>query len=177
MTHYLLPAHLAFRAGVTGTGSTVSLFLARMFIMACWCLLSGLTPGRYPTSARSTGVSLNNSICRVGGFISPYIVILARKTAWPHSPEAVFCGLAVAAAAASAVLLMRQQRVQAVADTLLPLQRGGGAQQQGSFLSFVAAQLSGRSSHGGSMVLPVTAPSPVQQALATPQPRQQQLKG
>lgn len=163
--------------GVTGVGSTASLFLSRMFIMCVWCLLSGLTPQRYHTSARSTGVSLNNSICRIGGFISPYIVILARQTGWQHSPEAVFCGLAVAAAGASALLLPRQHRVQAVADTLLPLQRGGGA-QQGSFLSFVAAQLSRRSSGSGSM-LPVTAPPPPvqQQQQAAAMPAQQQARG
>jgi MFS family permease len=142
-------------AGVSNASAIAPLFLSRMFVYSAFAVV-WTTSEVYPTSVRGFALGFNNSMSRIGGMLSSYVVA-ARATGWVHTPEAVFFALSLASAAALMLLPQRDAKGTHLADTVEDVEErrrleGEELEAQGRSSSLVGRALSGAASGGGSLV-------------------------
>jgi MFS family permease len=140
-------------AGVSGAAAIAPLFLSRLFIYAAFAVV-WTTSECYPTSVRGFALGFNNSMSRIGGMLSSYVVAARATGAWVHTPEAVFFALSLASAAALMLLPQRDAKGTHLADTVEDVEErqrleGEELEAQGRSSSLIGRALSGALSGGG----------------------------
>ncbi|XP_050214587.1 organic cation/carnitine transporter 7-like [Mercurialis annua] len=82
----------------SATLTTVLLFLARICITATFAIVFVYAPEVYPTSVRSTGFGVANSMGRIGGLVSPYVAIVLVQGCHQTAAVALFAAIAFVSA-------------------------------------------------------------------------------
>ncbi|XP_069103202.1 organic anion transporter 3-like [Argopecten irradians] len=76
------------KAGIADIFSILFNFLGKFAITASWTVMSLYTPEIYPTNLRNGGLGAASAAARLGGMLSPYADVLARRAFW--APGIIF---------------------------------------------------------------------------------------
>jgi hypothetical protein len=153
-------------AGVQGGAAIACLWLCRLSSYIAGAMPLAMVPSLYPTDIRNFALGVLVATSRVGGLLSPLVLIHASLHYWAGTPYAVSFSLAVAAGVMVLLLLPKDQSSERLTERQQLSERMQGLRQP----SRVAANLQQLQPHLSANVhgdVERDEPSPAQRKLVT----------